>query len=127
MIKDTPSELKNIITGVNYYNPTVYKPVPEKKDYDFGYIDRYFVGMINQSEMMMETSIRDYNLTDSNLYKKIAVKWKISGPEFSVYKNKILQTVGVVEYNTRRINDVSKVFPNAFNILNNPKQFWRGF
>jgi hypothetical protein len=127
MIRDTPPELRNIIVGANYYNPTVYKPTPEKRDYDFGYIDRYFVAKINQSELMLETSIRDYNSISANLYKKIAIKWKISGPEYNLYKDKILQTAGVVEYNTRRISDVVKIFPNANIILNNPKQYWRGY
>ena len=127
MINDTPSSLRNIIPGFNYYTPSVYKPHPVKKDYDFGYIDRYFVAKINQSELMMETSIRDYNSTDASLYKKATIKWKISGPEINLYKDRILQTVGVVEYNNRRISEVIKIFPGASVILNNPKQYWRGF
>lgn len=127
MIRDTPSSLRNIITGFKYYNPSAYKPHPIKKDYEFGYIDRYFVAKINQSELMLETSIRDYNLVDIGLYKKITVKWKITGPEFNLYKDRILQTAGVVEYNTRRISEIDKIFPGATVILNNPKQYWRGF
>jgi hypothetical protein len=44
-----------------------------------------------------------------------------------VYKGKMLETTGVVDYNILRINQAAQVFPQISTILNNPRQFWRGF
>lgn len=126
MIQNTQNIYKNIISGTNYYNPTTYTPILNADDYKIGYIDRYFVGKRNQSEMM-ETSERDYNLTSSNIYKKIKIKWKVSGPLYNQYEGKILQNTGVINYNNLRIKEASFTFSTAMLILNNPKQFWRGF
>lgn len=126
MIEDTPIIYKNVIQTGDNYNPTVYLPQLGKKDYDLGYIDRYFVGKRNQNDMI-ETSPRDYNMTDVKIYKKIKISWKISGPEYNVYNGKVLETTGVVNYNNLSIRSASQVFKNAKLILFNTKQFWRGF
>jgi hypothetical protein len=126
MITDTPIIYENSINNTFIFNPSTYIPTIETKDYDVGYIDRFFVGKLNESSFI-ETNNRDYNSTDSILYKKIKIKWKITGPEFNVYERNILQYVGVVNYNKLRILEVDKVFLSAPLILNNPKQFWRGY
>ena len=47
--------------------------------------------------------------------------------EFNVYNGKMLEAVGVVNYNKYRILEAQKVIPKIDLILNNPKQFWRGY
>ena len=46
---------------------------------------------------------------------------------FFIYIDKTLQTTGVVNYNNLTIRDIQSYIPNINIILNNPKQFWRGF
>ena len=73
MITDTPIIYENSINNTFIFNPSTYIPTIETKDYDVGYIDRFFVGKLNESSFI-ETNNRDYNSTDSILYKKIKIK-----------------------------------------------------
>ena len=128
MIYDTPQETKNIV-GLNnykYLQPATYIPTITQKDYDEGYINRFFVGRINYFEVI-ETSYKDFNMTNTSYFTKVQINWKITGIEFNVYNGKLLEMVGVVNYNTYRIKESQLVIPNIDQILNNPKQFWRGY
>lgn len=125
---DTTDKIRNIVglNDYNYFLPSSYIPSIKPSDYEYGYITRYFVGNINYSNII-ESNARDYNVTDSNFFKKTKITWKISGVEFNVYNGKMLETTGVVDYNVLRINQAAQVFPQITTILNNPRQFWRGF
>lgn len=128
MIYDTPDKTKDILglDKYNYFLPSSYIPIIKRSDYEYGYITRYFVGNINYFNIN-ETNARDYNITNSCFFKKTKITWKVSGTEFNVYKGKILESTGVVDYNILRINQASQVFSQITTILNNPRQFWRGF
>jgi hypothetical protein len=128
MIYDTPPRTQAIV-GLNsykYLQPSTYTPTISQKDYDEGYINRFFVGRINYFEVI-ETNYKDYNMTDSSYFTKVKINWKITGVEFDVYNGKLLEAVGVVNYNRYRIIEAQRVIPNIDRILNNPKQFWRGY
>ena len=128
MITDTPDSTKNKL-GLdiyNYFEPSNYIPIVKPSDYEYGYITRYFVGKINYLNVY-ETNAKDYNVVNNGYYKKIKITWKVSGPEFNQYKGKMLLTTGVVDYNILRIQQAYLVFPQIQNVLNNPRQFWRGF
>ena len=128
MIYDTPNNVKTIV-GLGSYSfvtPSTYIPTITVNDYDNGYIDRFFISRINYFDII-ETNYKDYNIANMSFFKKIKIDWKITGSEFNVYIGKTLQDTGVVNYNNRVINDVISYIPNINIILNNPKQFWRGF
>ena len=128
MIYDTPNNVKTIV-GLGSYSfvtPSTYIPTITVNDYDNGYIDRFFISRINYFDII-ETNYKDYNTTNINYLKKIKIDWKITGPEFNIYIDKTLQTTGVVNYNNLTIRDIQSYVPNINIILNNPKQFWRGF
>lgn len=128
MIKDTPIELRSRVNlgSYSYLTPVNYIPTITQNDLDLGYIDRFFIGKINYFDAY-ETNNRDYNLANSSYYNKVNIKWKITGPEFNKYNGKMLETTGVVNYNILRIKQASIYIPNIQRILNNPKQFWRGY
>lgn len=128
MIKDTPIEVRSAVNlgSYSYLTPVNYIPTITQKDLDLGYIDRFFVGKINYFDAY-ETNNKDYNLANSSYYNKVKIKWKITGPEFNKYSGKMLETTGVVNYNVLRIKQASIYIPNIQIVLNNPKQFWRGF
>lgn len=128
MIKDTPIEVRSAVNlgSYSYLTPVNYIPTITQKDLDLGYIDRFFVGKINYFDAY-ETNNKDYNLANSSYYNKVKIKWKITGPEFNKYNGKMLETTGVVNYNILRIKQASIYIPNIQIVLNNPKQFWRGF
>ena len=60
-----------------------------EEDYKNGYIYRYFVQKINDLTIT-EVNKDNFNDISSNFYVKEYIKWVISGPENSEYKNKIL-------------------------------------
>ena len=128
MIKDTPDSIKGLVglSSYNYITPSTYIPIITQDDYDYGYITRFFVARINYVDIF-ETNNKDYNLANCSYFNKTKIDWKITGTEFNVYNGKMLETTGVVNYNTLRIRDASAYIPNIDLILNNPKQFWRGY
>lgn len=128
MIKDTPDKTRNIVGlgSYNYDKPATYIPTITEEDYDRGYIDRFFVARINYFDVI-ETNYKEYNRANVSYYIKIKISWKITGPEFNTYIGKTLQETGVVNYNILRIGDAQSYIPNISVVLNNPKQFWRGF
>ena len=128
MIYDTPDSVKNIVGlgGFEFAKPATYIPTITQDDYDRGYIDRFFVARINYFDII-ETSYKESNITNTSYFIKTKIDWKITGPEFNTYIGKTLQETGVVNYNNLRIRDVQVYIPNIAIILNNPKQFWRGF
>lgn len=128
MIYDTPDSVRNIVSlgGFEFAKPATYIPTITQDDYDRGYIDRFFVARINYFDII-ETSYKEYNITNTSYFIKTKIDWKITGPEFNTYIGKTLQETGVVNYNNLRIRDVQVYIPNIAIILNNPKQFWRGF
>lgn len=128
MIKDTPASTRSIVNlgSYSYETPTNYIPTITESDYDNGYISRFFIGKINYFDVF-ETNNMDFNRANPSYFNKIKVEWKITGPEFNVYTGKMLQTTGVVNYNTLQINQARRYVPNIELILSNPKQFWRGF
>ncbi len=128
MISDTPYNIKSRLglESYNYVQPSTYIPTIGQQEYDDGYITRYFIGRINYFEVI-ETNLKDYNIANSSYFAKAKIKWKITGPEFNVYNQKLLETTGVVNYNNLRIKEAAQSIKNIELVLNNPKQFWRGF
>lgn len=128
MIYDTPQKTQDIVglDNYKYLQPSTYIPTITQTDYDNGYINRFFVGRINYFEVI-ETNYKDFNMTNTRYFTKVQIDWKITGVEFNVYNGKMLEAAGVVNYNRYRIIEAQRVIPNINRILNNPKQFWRGY
>jgi hypothetical protein len=128
MIYDTPNSVKNIVGlgSFDFAKPSTYIPTITQDDYDRGYIDRFFVARINYFDII-ETNYKDYNTANTSYFIKTKRDWKITGPELNTYIGKTLQETGVVNYNNFRIRDAQLYIKNINIILNNPKQFWRGF
>lgn len=128
MIYDTPNSVKNIVGlgSFDFAKPSTYIPTITQDDYDRGYIDRFFVARINYFDVI-ETNYKDYNIANTSYFIKTKIDWKITGPELNTYIGKTLQETGVVNYNNFRIRDAQVYIPNIYVVLNNPKQFWRGF
>lgn len=102
------------------------KPAPTANDYTQGYIDRYFLKKVNEN-VIFEVSYITTNV-NTNLYKKVQIKWKIAGPRSNIYKNGILDKNGVEESNRFEIDRVKKEEGvDLSSALPNPLEYWRGF
>ena len=123
----TPSQYINIGgTDMSYDTyPDYYKPVPSLKDYEKGYINRYFVQKINDL-IITEVNKDRYNKIYTNYFNKLVIQWIISGPKNNQYKNKILDRKGVQEKNIQTLIEDEKKMKGLKVYLNNPLEFWVG-
>lgn len=128
MISDTDEKLLNQL-GLGQFNlnlPSTHFPTPDQKDYDSGFVTRYFVGKRNEFKIT-ETSARDFGKINDNFFLKTTIEWRISGDRNNTYNGKMLITPGVEEYNKKEISKANKILPGINKILTNYLQFWRGF
>jgi hypothetical protein len=109
----------------NQVYPVYFKPFPKTKDYSLGYINRYFVQKTNDL-IITEVNKNKYNEISSTVYNKLSIRWIISGPKNNVYKNKILNRIGVTEQNVKILNVSENKMMGIKNYLNNPLEFWNG-
>jgi len=109
----------------NQVYPVYFKPFPKTKDYSLGYINRYFVQKINDL-IITEVNKNKYNQISSTVYNKLSIRWIISGSKNNVYKNKILDRIGVTEQNVKILNVSENKMMGIKNYLNTPLEFWNG-
>ena len=122
-----PEQYTNI-GGIDMSNdvyPSYYKPFPTLKDYEKGYINRYFVQKINDLTIT-EVDKDRYNKIYTNYFNKLVIQWIIFGPKNSLYNNKILDRKGVQEQNIQTLVENEKSMKGIKNYLNNPLEFWFG-
>jgi len=114
-----------------YTAPSVVKRIPTLGEVSNGAMNRYFVYKRNEPERVFfeidEKQTENFNSLNEGinhfLYGLVVVPWKLSGPEFDVYKDDILITPGVVDTNRRIILRNSKKFPILAKILKNLREF----
>lgn len=114
-----------------YTAPSVVKRIPTLGEVSNGAMNRYFVYKRNEPERVFfeidEQQTENFNSLNEGinhfLYGLVIVPWKLSGPEFDVYKDDILITPGVVDTNRRIILRNSKKFPILAKILKNLREF----
>lgn len=94
--------------------------------YDKIFIDRYFVYRVTNNTMY-EVLQDNYDLIVDVIFKKVKIKWKLSGPANSIYNNNVLQMPGVIEYNTKQIKIGSKTVPQLEDYLKDPLQYYLGY
>jgi hypothetical protein len=78
-------------------SPKPYKPVVTKSDYAAGSITRVFAKKFNDNRII-EISMEQINRLNTDLYKTVMIKWKVSGPR----ENRTID--GVVEYGVKEMN-----------------------
>ena len=104
-------------------------PIPTEKDYENGYITRYFTRQANspQSEILeiSQEKYTELNTSATGFYKTIELDWKITGDLNSSLVNGV-KHIGVLEANQNSINEAEKDLPNMSMVLNNLVQFYIG-
>lgn len=113
-----------IILDTQVY-PVYFKPSPNVKDYSRGFIYRYFVQKINDLTIT-EVDKDKYDEISSEIYNKLTIRWTITGSKDNVYKNKILERIGVREQNIKVLSNSDKKMRGLKTYINNPLEFWAG-
>jgi hypothetical protein len=119
-------------TNMGSLRAPVYRKMPPKnEDFTKGYMKRWFAYKRNESEKVFfeidEEQVVTYNTKGGGInnimYGLLEIKWKLTGPEFDEYYNGILMKSGVVDTNSRIIEENSKKFRIFGNIIDNPREY----
>lgn len=118
-------ELKTVQT--NFKTPNTYIPIITEAARSAGFITRYFLKKINQRQIFevdesQYTSWKSREI-DYNLYSGIELKWTITGPLQDVIQNGV-SIKGVATKNIEAMRAVETKFPEIFDILTNPIQYY---
>ena len=108
--------------------PQTIVPIPIDDDYDTGVITRYFIQKANDPNgFVFEVSSELYDeLTDNPFWKVADLKWRISGPKETQYReNGDVFDVSVSESNRRAIKLVYERIPTLKLYLPNLLQFYK--
>ena len=99
-----------------------YVPKPKDKDYEVGYIKRYFAQKVNdEASPIVEVSQTYFiKISNSPYYNSTSIRWKISG---------LLESqghiIGVKQANSNSILRGCKDLKNLKNYLLNTQQFYK--
>ena len=124
LIEKKTSFIKNIQI------PDTYVPSPDQSDYSRGYIERYFIQKTNdKKDFVFEVDSNNYDYLSTNPYwKRIKIKWRISGSINMIKNDKTNMIIdnGVYNDNINVIGKAKKDIPNIDSYLINPIQFYKG-
>ena len=102
-------------------------PTPTDIDYIRGYVRRYFVRKVNDSNgLIFEVSSTEFvRLSSKPLYIRVSVKWRISGPKDSIMNGDKIIDNGVIKSNRLAIKYASEKIENLSLYLPNLLQFYK--
>ena len=115
------------IPDLEFDDPIGVYIIPTQDDYLRGYIIRYFIHQRNdKSARIREIDKQQFNnLADpsaglnSNFYKGVALRWKITGPLNDVIRNGIIAEPGIEDTNRRTIERKEFNMPGILRFLHN--------
>jgi hypothetical protein len=107
--------------------PKAYFPNPKNRDYEIGFISRYFTQMRGTPGApifeISEDTFSDYSNTP--FYIGVKINWKITGDLEDKYTEKGEYIPSVHTVNTLSIREGEKILPELNLYLVNTKQFHR--
>lgn len=122
---------KNVAKNIENFTlvtPNTIVPSPTETDYKLGFIYRYFIQKANDDNAFIyEVSQSEYDLYNHNAFwKKLKLKWRISGPTDPIYKAGEVEDRGVINSNKSSLSAASSHFKNISLYLPNLLQFHKG-
>lgn len=111
-------------------SPVHVFPKPNDTDYLRGWITRHFVRKVNDKDAyIVEIDKTQVDvLVDNPYYKVVSLRWRISGPERTTYREDgtVVDVVGVVDANRKVLEMKEEELEGISLRLPNLKQFWKG-
>lgn len=116
-----------------YTDPSVYLPILTDKDYEKGYLTRYFIKQRNnKNARIIEIDKKQYdslNTKDKGInerfYMGMELDWKVVGPIYDGFKNNEIYIYGVADTNNRTLTLKEDEMSNIKNNLQDLLQFAR--
>jgi len=112
-------------------DPELFTPEPTGRDYEKGYITRYFAQkrrgtkkITEISENQFETHKLSYRGLNNKLYEVFSIEWEIAGPKNDIYKGKVPVTTGVKTTNLNLLKLEEEEHPGIMKYLDDPLEFW---
>ena len=104
-----------------------YIPTPIDIDYVRGYVRRYFVRKVNDSNgLIYEVSGSEFiRMSSKPLYIRVSVKWRITGPKEMIMDGDKIVDNGVINSNRLAIKYASEKMENLSLYLPNLLQFYK--
>jgi hypothetical protein len=127
-ILDSYNKLVKPTTSLPNDSFDTHIPTPSKIDYSRGYISRYFMKKVNDiNSPIFEIDSKTYLRFQTNpLFSRCSLKWRISGPKETQYReNGDVFDVSVSESNRRAIKLVYEKIPTLKLYLPNLLQFYK--
>lgn len=119
------------INKTDYVAPYYFPPRLTEKDYETGYIKRYFLQRRNSIMEIVEVDEKQYKMwrkigsgIDEKLYNGIEINWKLTGSAYTVFENKI-KTEGVFDINKNTIHEAVKTLHGLTSYITDYLEFYK--
>ena len=114
-------------TDLEFDDPVGAQTTITAKDKKSGFINRYFLqqrndkrARIKEIDKVQFDSVSDGTAgINPNLYKSVALRWKITGPEFDIKDGDTIITPGVRDTNARTLKEKSNIIRGLYLYLKN--------
>lgn len=112
---------------LNNKTPIAYFPSPTERDYEVGFIERFFTQMRGTAGSPIFEVSRDLypNYSNTNYFVGIKINWKITGKLEDSYTERGEYIPSVHTVNKLSIEEGKKILPELDLYLVNTKQFHR--
>ena len=115
------------ITDLEFDDPVAAQTTVTANDKKNGFINRYFLqqrndkrARIKEIDKVQFDSVSDGTAgINPNLYKSVALRWKIAGPEFDIKDGDTIITPGVRDTNARTLKEKSNIIRGLYLYLKN--------
>ena len=103
------------------------KVYPDTDQYEEKFMIRYFSIKTNDPRgNITEIDITKYNeLRENPFFQTHLLRWKISGAMRNIYKEGILQEIGVIEYNEKKFKNLRKKLPNLGEVVRSLTELYK--
>ena len=114
-------------TDLEFDDPVGAQTTITAKDKKSGFINRYFLQQRNDKRARIKEidKVQFDSVSDGtgginpNLYKSVALRWKITGPEFDIKDGDTIITPGVRDTNARTLKEKSNIIRGLYLYLKN--------
>ena len=121
-------QLSNNVSKFREVKIKAHIPKPEDVDYRRGFITRYFIQKVNDTNsQIFEVSSDNFSSYKENpFWNAVSIRWKISGLTQTQFNDDgSIKELSVSESNSRSITTVKTVIPNLKLYLPNLSQFFK--
>lgn len=113
------------ISKIVQEDPYYVRPIVTQQDASNGFVHRYFVRPVNQTEFIVEVDQGQYsNFKKNPRFLTVELRWKIKGKIDTIVTPYGARLVGVSDYNRKLVTDADLTFGGLRRYIVNYSEFW---